>query len=99
LWGRTAYRDTSQIGSAKDNGISVSLHLCEHITATSVVYVNSEERNTFMYFETMLEQANHTRSIARQMAREVRPEEMDAIAAGTTSCSSGGADDCDQDSD
>jgi len=51
-----------------------------------------------MYLETMSEEANHTRSIARQLAREIRSDEMDAIAAGTTSCSSGGADDCDQDS-
>ena len=28
-----------------------------------------------------------TRSIARQLARELRPEELDAIAAGSTSCS------------
>jgi len=52
-----------------------------------------------MYLETMSEQANHTRSTARKLAREIRPEEMDAIAAGTTSCSGGGADDCDQDQD
>jgi hypothetical protein len=36
-----------------------------------------------------------TRSIARQLARELRPEELDGIAAGTTSCSCGCADDCD----
>jgi hypothetical protein len=36
-----------------------------------------------------------TRSIARQLARELRPEELDAIAAGTTSCSCCRPDDCD----
>ncbi len=35
------------------------------------------------------------RSIARQLARELRPEELDGIAAGTTSCSCGRCDDCD----
>jgi hypothetical protein len=39
--------------------------------------------------------AKETRSIARQLARELRPEELDAIAAGTTSCSACRADDCD----
>jgi hypothetical protein len=38
---------------------------------------------------------NQTRSIARQLAREVHPEEMDAIAAGTTSCVLGRPADCD----
>jgi hypothetical protein len=28
-----------------------------------------------------------TRSIARQLARELRPEELDSIGAGTDSCS------------
>jgi hypothetical protein len=41
-----------------------------------------------------------TRSIARQLARELRPEELDVIAgglraAGTTSCSCCRPDDCD----
>lgn len=36
-----------------------------------------------------------TRSIARQLARVLRPEELDGIAAGTTSCSCGRCDDCD----
>jgi hypothetical protein len=34
-----------------------------------------------------------TRSIARKLARELLPEEMDSIAAGTTSCSGGVGDD------
>ncbi|HET8891494.1 MAG TPA: hypothetical protein VFQ41_21520 [Candidatus Angelobacter sp.] len=34
-----------------------------------------------------------TRSIARKLAREILPEEMDAIAAGTDSKSGGVADD------
>jgi hypothetical protein len=34
-----------------------------------------------------------TRSIARKLAREILPEEMDAIAAGTDTVSGGVADD------
>jgi hypothetical protein len=34
-----------------------------------------------------------TRSIARKLAREIRPDEMAAIAAGTDSCCSGTVDD------
>lgn len=45
----------------------------------------SEERQT----------PTQSRSIARKLARELRPDELDAIAAGTTSCSDGKADDCD----
>ena len=36
---------------------------------------------------------NSIRSIARKLVREILPEEMDAIAAGTDSVSSGVADD------
>ena len=36
---------------------------------------------------------NSTRSIARKLAREIRPDEMAAIAAGTDSCCGGSADD------
>jgi hypothetical protein len=36
-----------------------------------------------------------TRTIARKLARELRPEELDAIGAGTTSCSCCRPDDCD----
>jgi hypothetical protein len=38
-----------------------------------------------------------TRSIARKLARELSPEELDGIAAGSTSCSCCRADDCDMD--
>jgi hypothetical protein len=41
----------------------------------------------------MFIQDESTRSIARKLAREILPEEMDAIAAGTDSVSSGVADD------
>jgi hypothetical protein len=42
----------------------------------------------------MFEQkSDSTRSIARKLAREILPEEMDAIAAGTDSCCSGSVDD------
>jgi hypothetical protein len=34
-----------------------------------------------------------TRSIARKLAREILPEEMDVIAAGTETCSNGTEDD------
>jgi hypothetical protein len=40
-----------------------------------------------------VKESDSTRSIARKLAREILPEEMDAIAAGTTSCSGGVADD------
>jgi hypothetical protein len=40
-----------------------------------------------------------TRSIARKLARELRPEELDGIAAGTTSCSCCRPDDCDLERD
>jgi hypothetical protein len=40
-----------------------------------------------------LKEPNSTRSIARKLAREILPEEMDAIAAGTDSVSGGKADD------
>jgi hypothetical protein len=33
------------------------------------------------------EKLDLTRSIARKLAREILPEEMNAVAAGTTSCS------------
>jgi hypothetical protein len=37
-----------------------------------------------------------TRSIARKLAREILPEEMDIVAAGTsTLCAGGFFDDCD----
>jgi hypothetical protein len=39
------------------------------------------------------EETDSTRSIARKLAREILPEEMDAIAAGTDSVSGGVADD------
>lgn len=35
------------------------------------------------------------RSIARKLARPLSPEELESIAAGTTSCSCGRPDDCD----
>jgi hypothetical protein len=38
-----------------------------------------------------------TRSIARQLARELRPEELDAIAAGTITFAGGHPGDVDQD--
>jgi hypothetical protein len=43
------------------------------------------------------ESVNSTRSIARKLAREIRPEEMDAIAAGTGTNSGdpSAVDDCD----
>jgi len=44
----------------------------------------------------MSSETNKTHSIARQLAREINPDELDSVAAGTTSCSSGAADDCDQ---
>jgi hypothetical protein len=40
-----------------------------------------------------VEEPNSIRSIARKLAREILPEEMDVIAAGTDSVSSGVADD------
>ena len=40
-----------------------------------------------------VEEPNSIRSIARKLVREILPEEMDAIAAGTESVSSGVADD------
>lgn len=39
------------------------------------------------------EKLDSTRSIARKLAREILPEEMDVIAAGTDSVSSGTVDD------
>jgi hypothetical protein len=41
----------------------------------------------------MFIQDDSTRSIARKLAREIFPEEMDAIAAGTDSVSNGALDD------
>jgi hypothetical protein len=42
----------------------------------------------------MFEQkSDSTRSIARKLAREILPEEMDEIAAGSCTNSTGGADD------
>ena len=41
----------------------------------------------------MFVEEKDTRSIARKLAREILPEEMDAIAAGTDSCSGGVPDD------
>jgi hypothetical protein len=38
-------------------------------------------------------ETNLTRSIARKLVREILPEEMDAIAAGTDSVSGGIVDD------
>ena len=35
----------------------------------------------------MFEEKSETRSIARKLAREILPEEMDAVAAGTTTVS------------
>jgi len=35
-----------------------------------------------------------TRSIARQLAREITQEELESIGAGAISCSGGCADDC-----
>ena len=45
------------------------------------------------------ERLNSTRSIARKLAREIRSEEMDAIAAGTGTNSGdpSAVDDCDHD--
>lgn len=40
-----------------------------------------------------------TRSIARKLARPLSADELESVAAGTTSCSGGQADDCDQSSD
>jgi len=41
----------------------------------------------------MFEEKSETRSIARKLARELLPEEMDVIAAGSCTNSTGGADD------
>lgn len=40
-----------------------------------------------------IQEPDPTRSIARKLAREILPEELDAIAAGTDSVSSGVVDD------
>lgn len=40
-----------------------------------------------------IEKTDSTRSIARKLAREILPEEMDAIAAGADTKSGGVADD------
>jgi hypothetical protein len=52
-----------------------------------------------MYTQQLTPQhVNKVRSIARQLAREVRADELDSVAAGTTSCCIVEAtpDDCDQ---
>lgn len=36
-----------------------------------------------------------TRVIARELARELDPQEIEEVSGGTTSCKSGVADDCD----
>jgi ABC-type uncharacterized transport system substrate-binding protein len=40
------------------------------------------------------QRSNEQRSIARQLARELDPEELDVIAGGCTTCSCCRADDC-----
>jgi hypothetical protein len=58
-------------------------------------FVQQERKRTM--FE---ERLNSTRSVARKLAREILPEEMDVIAAGTGTCSGcpEEVDDCDHDS-
>jgi hypothetical protein len=39
---------------------------------------------------------NDKRILARRVAREMSKDELHAVTGGTTSCSCGGPDDCDQ---
>lgn len=42
------------------------------------------------------ESTNEKRILARRVARPMTQDELQTVTGGTTSCSCGGADDCDQ---